>query len=240
MKTKLVILSAFLIAILSSTGVAYASTTSNLATNSNQWAVYEEATLPNGGLNFYPGAHGTTFAVPDATGATPTYVNYMLDTYTASLTEASVITATFTITTSLPSTVFAYNPDGIICSPNVTSNTCPGAVRLFIQANLPNDNSATCTGGGNALNYWWSDTQFYSFSKGAGTVTLTTSLDASAWSGICGGAAGSNQAGFDLALANIKLVGLSFGSGDFFANGLGVDGSTGTAQFQLTSYTVTP
>lgn len=239
MKTKLVLLSAFLIAVLSSTGFAYASTPTNLAAKSSQWAVYEQTTLPNGGL-YYPAAHGTTFNVPDATSAAPGYVNNMLDAYTVSLTESSVISATFTIKTSSPSTAFAGNPDGGCYPISISPITCPGAVRLFVQANLPNDNSATCTGGGNALNYWWADYSAYTFANGGNTVTLTATLNPADWSGICGNAAGANQAGFDLALANIKLVGLSFGSGFFFENGLGVDGATGTATFQLTSYTVSP
>jgi|SRR6266571_3289801 len=118
----------------------------------------------------------------------------------------------------------------------------PRAVRLFIQANLPNDHSALslCGIDKNVNNYWWADAAFYTFVPGstATTITLTAPLGG-AWSNICGQPSTLNPAAFDSAIASIKFVGLSFGSGFFFANGVGVDGSTGTATFQLITYTIT-
>jgi hypothetical protein len=239
-KARLTLLSTFaVLAILSFTGVAYAD--NGISMKGSQWAVYEQTTLPNGSLNFYPGAHATTmssggveFSMPDSTAAGPTYVNYLLDTYTVSLTEASTITATINVATSDPTTAFMGNPNG--------HNPSSSFVRLFIQANLPQDGSATCVGGNsNVLNYWWAHPASYTFTTGGtgGAVTLTATLNPSDWSGICGNSGTLNPAGFDMALANIKYIGLSFGSGNFFANGLGVDGTTGTATFQLLSYTIT-
>jgi hypothetical protein len=195
------------------------------------WSVYEQTTLPNGNLNFHPTAHGATFAFPDASSSSPAYVNYLLGEYTTSLTESNTVSATFTITTSSLTTAFLGNPDG--------GNPANSFVRLFIQANLPEDGSATCgVGHKNVLNYWWADVNSYTFIPGSASVTMTVSLDPANWSGICGNQASANTAGFDLALANIKYVGLSFGSNSFFSNGLGVDGGTGTATFQLTSFTI--
>jgi hypothetical protein len=173
----------------------------------------------------------------------------LLDTYTVSLTTTNTITATFTIavTPSDGNTLVSFygNPDG--------GNPSYSAVRLFIQANLPNDHSSKCTayGNGNGLtgtkntnNYWWADDAQYTFnpvSPTAGTVTLTAPLG-SPWSDICGnsnfGLTGPTT-GFLSALSHIKYVGLSFGSGSFYSNGLGVDGTTGTATFTLTSFTIT-
>lgn len=241
LKRKLIVSTALfaILALLASTGVAYADNNSQPNMVGSQWAVYEQVTLPNGGLNFYPAAHATTiqtggveFLMPDATAASPIYVNYLLDTYTTSLTETNSITATINVVASSPSTTFVGNPDG--------NNPTVSYVRLFIQSNLPNDQSAEICGiNANMNNYWWSDTASYTFTSGSSpeTVTLTASLNG-AWSNICGQTSASNAAAFSSAIASIKYIGLSYGSGFYFANGMGVDGTTGTATFQLISYTI--
>ena len=228
------------IALLSFTGMAFAdSGNGGSSLNSpTQWAIYGETTQPNGNLNFHPIGHGMSFAVPDATASSPTFVNYMLDTYTVSLTESNTITASFTVTTSSTTTAIQGDP---LWTTEYGSPITPAFVRLFIQSNLPADGTATCVpGNSNEGNYWWADVDSYTFVNGGtgGTITMTVSLNNANWSGICGNAAGSNQAGFDNALANIKYVGISFGSGYFFASGVGVDGSTGTATFTLTNYAI--
>lgn len=215
-----------------------------LSTVGSQWAVYEQNTLPNGNLHFYPAAHATTipsggvqFPMPDATGDEPTFVNYMLDTYTVALTEVSTITATIKVVPTEGLPVFLGDTFGGI---NLAT---PAFVRLFVEANLPADGSATCVGGhANVNNYWWADAAFYTFTPdgSGGTITLTAPLNPTQWSGICGNPGSADPASFDLAIANIKNVGLSFGSGYFFASGVGVDGATGSANFQLISYTVSP
>jgi hypothetical protein len=212
----------------------------------SQWAVYEEVTLPNGNLHFYPAAHATTisaggveFAMPNASGFSPAYVNYLLDTSNVSLTESNVLSATINVETSAINTAFEGNPNG--GCPGVSPTTCPGAVRLFFQSNLPASGGSTCTGNGsNQNNYWWSNpVAFYTFKPGpSGNVILTASLDPTNWSNLCGQTGSSDQADFDAALAKIKDIGLSFGSGFFFSNGLGVDGTTGDATFELVSYTI--
>lgn len=220
------------IALLSFTGVAVASSSLDSPT---QWAIYGETTQPNGNLNFHPTGHGMSFSVPDVTSSSPNVVNYLLDTYTVSLTESSVITATFSVTGS-----------GVVENPLWSgypyySHATPAFVRLFIQANLPNDHSAFCVGGnGNVENYWWADFASYTFVPGGsgGSVTLAATLSPLNWSGICGNSGSSNVPAFENAIANTKYVGLSFGSGSFFADGVGVDGATGTATFTLLSYTV--
>lgn len=238
MKTVLTLSSLLIVlALLSSAAVSYAAAPSQPKMVGSQWAVYQEKTLPNGNLNFYPAAHGLTFGMPDATGASPTFVNYMLDTFTTSLTESSTISATFTIDASSGATIMG-NP---LWTTEYGSPTSPAFVRLFFQSNLPNDGSAVCvSGNANNGNYWWADYSSYTFTTGTGsevTMTLTAALSPSNWSGICGNGATSTPA-FDNALANVKYVGLSFGSGYFFASGVGVDGTTGSATFQLISYTI--
>jgi hypothetical protein len=177
----------------------------------SQWAVYEEVTLPNGNLHFYPAAHATTisaggveFAMPNASGFSPAYVNYLLDTSNVSLTESNVLSATINVETSAINTAFEGNPNG--GCPGVSPTTCPGAVRLFFQSNLPASGGSICTGNGtNQNNYWWSNPlPFYTFKPGpSGNVVLTASLDPANWSNLCGQTGSSDQAGFDAALAKI-------------------------------------
>ena len=254
-KTKLTLLSTIAaVALLSLAGVANADSSPRMV--GSQWAVFEENTLPNGDLHFFPATHATTiptsgveFPFPDATSPSPTYVNFILNTFTTSLIESNTITATIRVTTSSPITTFVGNPNG--GCPGASTSTCPGTVRLFIQSNLPSDGSAFCVGGNkNVNNYWWSNTpvtatlvspgSYYLFTTGGsgGTVTLSVPLSPSDWSNICGQFGTSNLPAFDSAIANIKYVALSFGSGFFFSNGVGVDGTTGTATFQLISYTI--
>jgi hypothetical protein len=235
--------------LLSSTATA-SSTTQQPAMVGSQWKVYEQNTLPNGNLHFYPATHadtidtgGVEFSMPDAAGMPPTYVNYLLNTYTISLSESNTITATInvvttcvvvTMTSPCPTTTFVGNPNGVLPQP-IT-------VRLFIQSNLPEDGSATCgVGHKNVDNYWWSVApgSSYDFTNGGTvtTVTLKATLSPSNWSGICGNSGASDPASFAASISDIKYIGLSFGSGFFYANGMGVDGSTGMATFQLLSYT---
>ena len=244
-KAKLTLLSTLaVVALLSLTGVAYADPSPQMV--GSQWAVYEQTTLPNGSLLFYVAAHATTistggveFQMPDATSSSPTYVNYLLNTYATSLVEGNTIAATINVVTSSSATTFVGNPDG-----GCPAGTCPGAVRLFFQSSLAVTNAArsNCIGGfgTNENNYWWSNPTSYSFVAGGsgGTITLSVPLNPADWSNICGQFGSSNIPVFNSALANIKYIGLSFGSGYYFANGLGVDGSTGTATFQLVTYTI--
>ncbi len=231
--------------LLSTVGGAYASSPSQPVMVGSQWAVYEQATLASGFLNFYPAGHATTlpgggvqFSMPDATSSRPAYVNYLLDTFTTSLSESNTITATISVATTSGAPAFLGDTFG------VSNLATPAFVRLFIQANLPADGSATCLSSSgnnnNVNNYWWADVSSYTFTTGGsgGTVTLSASLSNPNWSGICGNPASANPVGFDAALSDIKYVGLSFGSGYFFASGVGVDGATGTAAFQLLTYSI--
>jgi hypothetical protein len=219
LKTKLTILATIAtLAILSSLSI-FAS-----ADTGSQWVTYGLTTNNGGNVTFSPIAHGTSFVFPNATG---NWVNYMLDTYTASFFTTDGLSATISFTGT--GTIMG-NPDG--CS----GEPCTGTVRLFFQSNLPSDGSAFCVGGNaNVNNYWWSDTAFYAFTTSSGGTTLTASFS-DPWSNICGQPSSTNGgAGFMAALSNVKYVGLSFGSGSFFANGVDAQGAE---TFQLTGFTV--
>jgi hypothetical protein len=187
------------------------------------------------------------------------YALLMTDSFSASLTSSNTLTAKIIVTTSTSTTTFFGNPDGGCYQvPPSSPSTCPGAVRLYFEANLPvAGNPSSCVPRANGDNFWWSNNGvqaigtipggYYQFTPGGsgGTITLSVPLDGSMWSNLCGqsGAATSDASGFAQAIQNIKYIGLSFGSGYFFENGVGVDhGSdfSGSATFELTSYTIGP
>ena len=106
----------------------------------------------------------------------------------------------------------------------------------------------------NSNDYWWS---IDGCNLNTGSVCITTALltDRTKWTNLCGQSAadttphpGTNCVGgtdpnvspydgFTNAKRNVKYVGLSFGGGDFYANGV-ANSLTGPALFSLTSYSV--
>jgi hypothetical protein len=130
------------------------------------------------------------------------------------------ITATFTIND--PANTFTYGgePDGS----GGVANT-----RLYFDSASIVGTQIVST------NYWWSDADFQNLSNG--TFTVTAVIDPTmSWSAYNGEPSSSNTAAFDAAASNIKDIGLSFGGGFFFANGVGTPDGKGT--FTLTSFTV--
>ena len=134
------------------------------------------------------------------------------------------ITATFTVTAS-SGAVYAYDmSDGNTCTPAVAF------VRPYFKSNLKGDFAAT--------NYWWANPTHYTFVNGTtDTITLAVPVATGNWSDWNGEADSTVVAAFAQAVTNVGQIGLSFGGGCFFANGVGL--SAGTASFLLTSYTVT-
>ncbi len=202
---------------------------------------------------------GVEFLFPDATATPAGYANLLTNGFTASLTTSNTLTATIEIITSASTTMFVGNPNG--GCPASAPNNCPGSVRLYFTSNLPQAGMSSCLGlNGNSqhavvaneFDYWWSNNQvpattvspggYYQFSPTGGgsngPITLQVSLNPMNWSDLCGHPGTFDLAAFMASISNIKDVGLSFGSGFFFENGVGVDGATGSATFQLTSYTI--
>lgn len=223
-------------------GLVSATNTAQPKMVGSQWVVYGENTLPNGNLHFYPMEHATTiqggggveFTMPDATGSSPVFVNYILDSYTASLSESNTITVTVTVAVTSGTPTFMGNP---LWTTDYGSAITPASVRIFLQANLP-DNLSSGTHFGSQWNYWWADVEAYTFNSASNTMTMTVTLNPSDWSSINGISAVNANVAFNLALENIKYVGMSFGSGYFFASGVGVDYTSGTANFELNSFAI--
>jgi hypothetical protein len=164
-------------------------------------------------------------AMPD-TNSTGTGTSLLMTTHPGGLLgdlSGKTVSATFTVTGTNP--VFTYYGDG------QPWNSCgtPASVRLYFEGN---------TNGPFAYSkYWWSNPGSATLASVVGnTVTLSVPLDASEWSN-WGGQLGSSIPGqFNAAAADVSGIGLSFGGGCFFANGVGL--ASGSASFQLKSYSV--
>jgi hypothetical protein len=89
-------------------------------------------------------------------------------------------------------------------------------------------------GGFDETHYWWSNPVSQILVNG--TWTLTTDFNPSSWSDYYGhfGIDPAYAAGFEAALANVTDIGVSFGGGCFFENGVGTTDGSGT--FTLDSF----
>jgi hypothetical protein len=129
------------------------------------------------------------------------------------------LTATFTITGATGA--FTYWGEGTDDNPCGT----PAGARLFFE---------TDNGGGFAYtHYWWSNPA--SAVLADGTFTVTATVEPAEWSDWNGQFGGTAPAGFADAAAGVTMVGLSFGGGCFFENGVGTSDGSGT--FTLDSFT---
>ncbi len=226
----------------------------------SQWTVYDlfvssTGSQVNADHTSTISTGGVEFPFPNAatTATTQGYTLELLNSFRTSLTSSSTLTAMIQVVVTSGAPVFKGEPSG--GCPSSSSSLCPGAVRLFFESNLPQAASVfpnSCVGKSvNEYNFWWSNTpaaatvltpgSYYQFTAGGsgGKVKLQVQLDPANWSDLCG--TKGNQAypvmqEFLAAIGKIQFLGLSFGSGYFFANGVGVDYNTGTATFQLISY----
>ena len=136
--------------------------------------------------------------------------------------RGKTITATAHITGATGALI--YSGEGM------TSNPCPGpaTVRLFFETSN--------AGGFDETHFWWSNPM--SAVLADGTITLTATVNGAEWSDFFGhfGSDPAFSAGFDAAASNVKTIGLSFGGGCFFENGVGTSDGSGT--FTLDSFSV--
>jgi hypothetical protein len=119
------------------------------------------------------------------------------------------ITATFHVSGVTGSFIYFGEPS---CG-GTTANA-----RLFFQT----DNG----GGFQYTHYWWSDVAWTALSNG--DFSLTATVTPPGWSDWNGQTGVSQSAGFMDAASNVTTIGLSFGGGCFFENGIGTDDGSGT------------
>ena len=122
-------------------------------------------------------------------------------------------------------TEFTYYGQGTL------SNQCPtppASVRLYFE---------TTNNELGYSQYWWSNNgAASSYVLAPGSATLTANLDPSKWSdwdGHLGNFDAAHIAAFNEAVADVQQIGLSFGGGCFFANGVG--SPSGSANIALTN-----
>jgi hypothetical protein len=131
------------------------------------------------------------------------------------------ITATFDI--SGATGAFTYWGEGTASNPCGT----PANTRLFFQ---------TDNGGGFAYtHYWWSNPMARVLIDGD-HGTLIATVEPLEWSDWDGKPGAIRLDGFADAASNVTTIGLSFGGGCFFENGVGTTDGSGT--FTLTSFSV--
>lgn len=134
-----------------------------------------------------------------------------------------VISASFTI--SGATGAFTYFGQG------TPDNPCPGTAntRLFFQTSN--------AGGFDETHFWWSNPASQTLANG--TYKLTWPVNGAVWSDFFGhfGSDPNYSAGFDAAASNVTSIGLSFGGGCFFENGVGTTDGSGT--LTLTNFSVT-
>ena len=135
------------------------------------------------------------------------------------------LTATFTISGS-PDAAFTYYGAPGACS-------TPASVRLYFEGNTTGKFTYDTAG---YSKYWWSNPTASVLAVSSTSVTLSVPLDTANWSDWGGELASSVPTAFAAATTQVSAVGLSFGGGCFFANGVGM--SAGSATFTLASYSV--
>ena len=129
------------------------------------------------------------------------------------------ITATFAI---VGTGTFTYWGEGTADNPCGT----PANTRLYFN---------TANGPFAYTKYWWSNPASMILTAPGGGV-VTAMVEPAEWSDWNGQNGATDPDAFANAASNPDLIGLSFGGGCFFENGVGVD--PGSATFKLISYTV--
>jgi hypothetical protein len=127
--------------------------------------------------------------------------------------SGSTMIATFTVSGVNEGATFTWSG---------TCGSTPATVRIFFESIPPGTKFAY-------TNYWWADVSPASAVLANGDFTLTATVDATqAWSDWNGQPSSANAGAFNAAATNPTAVGLSFGGGCFFENGVGTSDGSGT------------
>jgi hypothetical protein len=171
--------------------------------------------LRSGGIGF------TFTSTPDVAGFNTSHPAYN-GAFLGDLTGETV-SADITITASGPFTYYGQGTPGNPCG-------TPATARLYFETN---NNSL------GESQYWWSYSAGSSYALAPGSATLEASLHPSSWSDRDGHTAtfdSAHTAAFAAAVSDVQLIGLSFGGGCFYANGVG--SPNGDATFTLNDFDV--
>lgn len=132
--------------------------------------------------------------------------------------NGKTVTATFTITGAGP---FTYYGEA------TPSNPCPTPANTRLYFETSN------AGGFDYTHYWWSNPASAVLANG--TLTVTANVLPAEWSDWNGQNGATVPTEFAKAAGDVRSIGLSFGGGCFFENGVGT--TTGTGTLTLDSFT---
>jgi hypothetical protein len=190
------------------------------------WHIGYYTSSPHGTLSFAEAPQGggiasLDFTTQDNTALLVTDQKAQNPTLLGNLT-GKTITANFAI--SGATGAFTYYGEG------TPSNPCgtPANTRLYFQTSN--------AGGFDFTHYWWSNPASAVLNNG--TLTVTATVEPAEWSDWNGQNGALVPAGFAAAASNVTEIGLSFGGGCFFENGVGTSDGSGT--FTLNGYTAGP
>jgi hypothetical protein len=137
------------------------------------------------------------------------------------------LTAEVGVTVTSGNPVFTYFGDPGDCG-HIPSN-----VRFYFQTRP--------SGPFNPSDYWWSNPVALSLdSLRNTTMTMSNMVQPELWSNYYGMFGTADPIGFDHAASNVTAIGISFGGGCFFENGVGIVPGTGSAYFRLHDFSATP
>jgi len=125
------------------------------------------------------------------------------------------IAATFAVT-GAPASDFTYYGEGTPSNPC----TSPASARLYFETSNK--------GGFDYTHFWWSNPSSAVLDSLAGTVTVTATVSPDQWSDWNGQPGTVVLDGFAAAASHVTDIGLSFGGGCFFENGVGTSDGQGT------------
>ena len=126
----------------------------------------------------------------------------------------TTMTATFSVQDVSSNAAFTFSG---------TCGSTPATVRLAFESIPPGAKFAY-------TNYWWADASTASYVLANGTMTITAVVDPTVgqWSDWNGQPSAGNSEAFNAAAGNMTAVGLSFGGGCFFENGVGTTDGSGS------------
>jgi hypothetical protein len=176
-------------------------------------------TIPTGGVSF------DFLSTPDSALFTTKHPSYK-GTLLGDLTNKGLYAKVgVTVTAGTPSFQYYGQPD--------SCNT-PASVRFYFETNTAGSFAET--------DYWWSNPVSIDLaSLIAGDQPISVALDGSQWSDYYGhfGSDPVYSAAFASAVQDVEMVGLSFGGGCFFENGVGINPGTGSGTFRLVTFSAT-
>jgi hypothetical protein len=114
----------------------------------------------------------------------------------------------------------------------------PANLRFFFQTRP--------SGPFNPSDYWWSNPvnlelqSLTTATSPSGSVSFENAFQPGLWSNYFGQFGTTDPVGWDHAASNVTAIGLSFGGGCFFENGVGIMPGTGEAYFRLMDYSDDP